>query len=85
MMAEAQLDKDFGSSFRRGFLSRRRRVLREILQGAKDRGEVAPAADLELVAEVMFAALWYRVLSRSGALNRRFADQLTDTLLTLLA
>jgi AcrR family transcriptional regulator len=83
LMAAAQLDDAFAESFRSGFLALRRQALRELLQRGRDRGEVARSADLDLLAELAFAALWYRLLVRHQPLNRRFADQLTDILLTL--
>ena len=73
LMAEAQLDEAFAAEFREAFLARRRAVLAEILQRAG-------ATDPRALAELAFAALWYRILAGSGKLDRRFADQLTDTL-----
>jgi AcrR family transcriptional regulator len=84
LMAEAQLDEAFARSFQSGFLAQRRGVLVELLGRARDRGEVAPDADLELVAELFFAALWYRLLAASGPVGRRFADEIADVLLKLL-
>jgi AcrR family transcriptional regulator len=85
LMAEAQRNPAFGESFRRGFLAQRRAVLRELLDRAVSRGAVHPATDVELVVELFFATLWYRLLAASGSLNRRFADELTGALLTLVA
>jgi AcrR family transcriptional regulator len=83
MMAEAQLDEEFGGPFLSGFLARRRDVLREILERGRARGEVGSGADLDFVVEVAFAALWYRILGGHAPLNRRFADRLSQTVLAL--
>jgi AcrR family transcriptional regulator len=83
LMAEAQRDPAFGESFRAGFLAKRRGVLRELLEHAAERGELASDRDADFLAELFFAALWYRLLAASGPLDRRFADDLTDTLLRL--
>jgi AcrR family transcriptional regulator len=83
LMAEAQLDEQFAAEFRAGFLARRREVLRALLKRGQDRGEVDPGTDLTLLVDVMFGALWYRVLSGHAPLSRRFADDLTDVLLSL--
>ncbi|MDX6643863.1 MAG: hypothetical protein QOD76_1825 [Solirubrobacteraceae bacterium] len=83
MMAEAQLDEEFGGPFLSGFLARRRDVLREILERGRARGEVGSGADLDFVVEVAFAALWYRILGSHAPLNRRFADRLSQTVLAL--
>ena len=83
LMAEAQRDPKFGESFRTGFLARRRGVMRELLSGAAERGELRSDADLDFLVELMFAAIWYRLLAASGPLDSRFAGALTDALLTL--
>jgi AcrR family transcriptional regulator len=84
LMAEAQRDPEFGESFRAGFLATRRGVMRELLEHAVERGEIASELDLDFLVELFFAALWYRLLAASGPLDRRFADDLADTLLTIV-
>jgi AcrR family transcriptional regulator len=83
LMAEAQLDDAFAESFRTGFLARRRQALRELLEHGRSREELSTSVDLDFVVELAFATLWYRILSHHQPLNRRFADQLTDTVLAL--
>jgi AcrR family transcriptional regulator len=83
LMATAQLDDAFAESFRTGFLARRRRALRQLLERGRDRGELGASADLDFLVELVFATLWYRILAHNKPLNSRFADQLTDTLLAL--
>jgi AcrR family transcriptional regulator len=85
LMAEAQLDEDFARAFREGFLARRRGAMRALLERARDRGEVAADRDLDLLVEIGFGTIWYRVLSRHASLSRRFADELTEALLALCA
>jgi len=83
LMAEAQLDENFAGAFQSGFLARRREVLREVLERARGRGEVAESVETEYLAELVFGAIWYRILGHHAPLNRRFADQLTESVLTL--
>src|ERR1700722_10186319 len=85
LMAEAQLDPAFACSFQSGFLARRRAVMVESLDRARSRGEIGSDVNLELIAELFFAALWYRLLAASGPVNRGFADEMTNALLELLA
>ena len=85
LMAEAQLNADFGTSFRNQFLARRRGFLRELLGRGRDRGEISNGADLDFLTEFVFAMIWYRVLTEHAPLNRRFADQLSGTVLELAA
>jgi hypothetical protein len=44
---------------------------------------MADGVDLDLLVDVMFGTLWYRVLARHAPLSQAFADQLTDALLVL--
>lgn len=83
LMAAAQLDDEFAASFRDGFLARRREVLRALLERARERGELAEGANIDVIVEVTFGTLWYRILGRHAPLNRRFAGQLAQTALTL--
>jgi AcrR family transcriptional regulator len=83
LMAEAQRDASFAASFRSGFLAQRRAVLRELLANGRSRGELNASVDVDFLAELCFAALWYRLLAASGPINRRFADDLADVLLVL--
>lgn len=83
LMAEAQLDEDFADAFRSGFLARRRGLLREILERARARGEIGESVETEFLAELVFGAIWYRILGHHAPLNRRFADQLTESVMTL--
>jgi hypothetical protein len=82
-MAEAQRNPAFGESFRSVFLAERRSVMRQLLDHAARRGAVRADADVGFLVELFFGALWYRLLSASGPLDRRFADRITDTLLAL--
>jgi AcrR family transcriptional regulator len=83
LMAEAQRDPRFAVTFRDQFLARRRAALRALFDQALERGEIASDANVDLLVEIAFATVWYRVLGKHGALSRRFADQLTDALLAL--
>lgn len=67
-----------------GFRTQRRAVLRALLEPAVERGEVAAGADLDLLVEVVYGTLWYRLLAASGPLDARFADALTELLLDRL-
>lgn len=83
LMAEAQCDESFAESFREGFLAQRRAVLRQLLDRARSRGQVRAGVDIDLLVELFFGALWYRMLADSGPINRGFADNLADSLLVL--
>jgi AcrR family transcriptional regulator len=83
LMAEAQLDAEFAEAFRGDFLAARREVLAQILERARGRGELAGTVEIDFLVELVFGVLWYRILAAHARLDRRFADRLTDALLTL--
>jgi AcrR family transcriptional regulator len=81
MMAEAQLDPEFGARFRAAFLERRREALAVITGRARERGDVPERPDPETVADIVFGTIWYRIL----ATMRPFDAVLEADLLDLLA
>ncbi len=83
LMAEAQRDESFAEAFREGFLAQRRAVMRQLLERARSRGQLAAGVNIDFLVEMFYGALWYRLLTDSGPINRRFADDLTDSLLLL--
>lgn len=85
LMAEAQLDQAFARSFQGEFLAQRREVMSELLARAYRRNEIVADVDLDLIVELFFGALWYRLLAASGPINRGFAEDLSSVLLDLLS
>jgi AcrR family transcriptional regulator len=78
LMAEAQLDPDFGAAFDEKFLRQRREALAEVLR--RYPGELRDVPP-KIAIEVVFGVLWYRILATRGPLNATLARELT-TLLT---
>ncbi|MED5814652.1 TetR/AcrR family transcriptional regulator [Mycolicibacterium sp. 050232] len=83
LMAEAQRNPGLAPSFRHEFLERRRAVLHELLARARSRGAIDHGVDTNLVVEMFFGTLWYRLLAHSGPLDHDFADELAGALLAL--
>ena len=81
LMAEAQLDPEFGLRFRAAFLERRREALAVIAGRARERGDLPGRPDPATVADIVFGTIWYRIL----ATTRPFDAVLKEDLLDLLA
>ncbi len=81
LMAEAQLDPEFGTRFRAAFLERRRDALAVITGRARDRGDLPDRPGPETVADIVFGTIWYRIL----ATRRPFDAGLEEDLLDVLA
>ncbi len=80
LMAEAQIDEEFGERFRTAFLWHRREALGAILANARERGDLPPAPAAETVPDIVFGTLWYRILAIHGPLDQRLVEELVATL-----
>ncbi|MGA8241163.1 MAG: TetR/AcrR family transcriptional regulator [Desulfobacterales bacterium] len=78
LMSEALLDDEFAVSMRDIFIASRRSALREILNKGIERGEVASDADIELIIDLIYGPMWYRLLNNHAPLNLLFAKQLSE-------
>jgi AcrR family transcriptional regulator len=84
LMAEALLDPAFAEQFREEFLFGRRAALRTIFEQARARGELAADLDVELLIDVVFGVLWYRVLVGHAPLTARAGRQLADLVMRVV-
>jgi AcrR family transcriptional regulator len=82
LMAQAQIDDGFGARFRASFLLRRRSALAVITGRAQARGDFPASPPPDLVADIVFGVIWYRVLSRDQPLDDRVPAALTALLAT---
>jgi AcrR family transcriptional regulator len=78
LIGEAQVDERFAAAYREMFVATRRAVLRELLERARERGEVRKDVDLELALDLFFGPIWYRRLVRHAPLTREFAHAMAD-------
>src|SRR4051794_33051020 len=76
LMAQALLDAEFAGKFREQFLFGRRAALRSVFERARGRGELPDAVDVELLLDVVFGVLWYRLLIGHAPLTPRAAREL---------
>lgn len=76
LMAEAQLDPEFGRAFREDFIARRREVLLEILRRGQHSGEISAQVDLELIVDLIYGPMWYRLLNQHAPIDEDFAQRL---------
>ena len=80
LMAEAQIDREFGDRFRAAFLERRREALAVITGRARERGDLPDRPDPETVADIVFGTIWYRILATRRPFDPGLADDLLDVL-----
>ena len=80
LMAQAQIDQEFGKRFREDFLFRRRDALGRIVERAHERGELTAGVGAGTVIDVVFGTLWYRLLATREPVGRGLAGELVTLL-----
>ncbi|MGW4639455.1 TetR/AcrR family transcriptional regulator [Sphaerisporangium sp. NPDC004334] len=82
LMAEAQIDPEFGERFRAAFLQRRRDALGVVLGRARARGGPGPVPGLSTstIMDIVFGTLWYRVLATREPLDHALVEELLAVL-----
>ncbi|WP_224372768.1 TetR/AcrR family transcriptional regulator [Hyalangium versicolor] len=76
LMAEAQLDPDFGMELRTSLIDRRRASFRSVLLRARERGDLPADANVDLLTDVVYGVMWYRLLIGHAPLDRKLASEL---------
>lgn len=79
-MAEAQRDPVFAVSFRTEFIAVRRQPLLAILREGLRRGELPATADIEVMADLIYGAMWYRLLVQHAPLDEAYAHEIVTLL-----
>jgi AcrR family transcriptional regulator len=79
LIAEAQQDPAIGPLLLERFFRPRRAPILERLRRAQQAGELPDTLDVEAVLEVVFGALFHRLLLRSGPLDGAYTSFVVDT------
>jgi AcrR family transcriptional regulator len=69
LMAEAQHDATFARNFWTELIAQRRDAMRTILSRAQARGELAADTDLDLLVDLAYGVMWYRLLLDNAPLT----------------
>lgn len=80
LMAEAQIDPEFGERFRNSFLHQRRGALSAILERAAARTELPAGMSVPLVLDLVFGVIWYRLLATREPFDLTLVEQLVTVL-----
>ncbi|MDQ1503870.1 MAG: hypothetical protein QOD57_1597 [Actinomycetota bacterium] len=81
LIAEAQSDPGFAADYRRHFIEQRREPMQAAFARAIDRGEVPADLDIEVALDLVYGAIYHRILQGHAPLTDRFAQQVVDLLL----
>ncbi len=76
LVAEVQSDAELAQTFRESLIATRRKLLQKIFQRAIARGELSPESDLDVLTDVVYGPIWYRLLITGAPLDTAFRDEL---------
>jgi AcrR family transcriptional regulator len=85
LMAEAQRDPAFAAIFRTQFINVRRKPLLTLLQHGIMTGELAADTNIDVLADLIYGAMWYRLLVQHAPLDDAFACDIVQALLHIPA
>lgn len=80
LMAHSQLDAAFSERFRATFLRQRREALGLLVARARHRQELPAHPTPEVLADLLFGVIWYRILATDAPLDAALATELVATL-----
>jgi AcrR family transcriptional regulator len=78
LLAEQRRHPELAEAFRTTFLNQKKAAVREVLARGVARGEIAPDADLGLLADVGAALIWYRVSISDGPLDDDLPERIVE-------
>ncbi|HEY2468194.1 MAG TPA: TetR/AcrR family transcriptional regulator [Terracidiphilus sp.] len=81
-LAEAQSDPEFAGLLRERFMKPRREIAGVIFDRAVSRGEIDPSLDRDLVLDLIYGPVLYRLLIVQAPFGRRRVDALVSALFT---
>jgi AcrR family transcriptional regulator len=84
-LGATQTDPDVAAAFRTFWITPRREVAKAALARKMERGQLRPGIDLDVILDLLYGPIYYRVMTGHGPLDMEYADQLADAALRGLA
>ncbi|MEA2425749.1 MAG: hypothetical protein QOH13_2159 [Thermoleophilaceae bacterium] len=81
LVSDFATDLELGRAFREHVVSVRQAEVRRLLDRGIERGDLKPGADYELVHELLFGPVYYRLLLSGGELDSGLAERVVDAVL----
>ena len=81
MVAAAQSETELAKAFRNEFIARNRDAARLLLERSVEDKLVERPTDIDLALDLIFGALFYRLLMGHAPITRDFVDQLIDAVI----
>jgi AcrR family transcriptional regulator len=84
-VAAAQNDLEVAAAFRSVWVIPRRNAAKMVLQKHQEEGGLSEQVDLELLMDILYGPMYYRLLAGHGELSEAYADEVTDFALAALS
>ena len=81
LVSDLATDPELGRSFREQIVALRVSEIRHVLERAIARGELRPDIDVDLIHEMLFGPVYYRLLLSGGELDAGLAERIVDIVL----
>lgn len=81
LLGEAQFDAELAIAFRDQWIVPRREMTKKILKQAIEQGDIKGDSNLELIVDMLYAPIYYRLQIGSGAINEELMDQILQKVL----
>jgi hypothetical protein len=82
LIGDAQHDPALASELERRLVAPARVQHRELLHAAQRAGELRADVDVDLMADALFAPIWFRLLVTKAVLSVRYADEMVTTVMS---
>ena len=82
LVSELAAEPELGRMFRERVVAMRLAEVRRLVERGIERGDVRPDTDVELVHDLLFGPVYYRLLLSGRPLEKKFAGQVVDAVLT---
>lgn len=76
LVAECQADPELAVLFRENVIAAKRKALTTVFQRGIARGEVHPEVDVDVLVDLVYGPMWYRLLISAAPLDEDFAHAL---------
>lgn len=81
LASDLATDEELGRAYRDQVMSLRRDHLAELVARGVDRGELSPGCDVDLLHDLLFGPVYYRLLMGDGTLAEDSAARIVDAVL----
>jgi len=82
LISDAQGDPALAKELHERLVAPARAQHRGLIRTAQERGELRAGVDVDLMADAVFAPLWFRLLVTKAQLSPEFARDITDTVMS---